>query len=252
MKSQTASSVRSLGLVAPATRQINHSRPPTGENTYPRSRSAAAVTSALALALVMGSGCTITMHHGNLTPPGQACSGTIKVAQKAVGTEHQKKGASGRVGWGRFTIFAIPIVPVYMVGGDGNTQVANQIKDAVTTAGYQVEMVEGPSPACGAVVVTKVDHLKYNNFTWIFPFVPTWGRMKLDVSLMGADQRILWNRQFEAKATNWAWFLNGYSKATKSCTTKILNNMISAFSSDEFRNALAKASTPPNAVSQAN
>ena len=252
MKSQTVVSVRSLGLVTSATKRINNTCPQTGENSHPRSKSVAVVSSVLALSLVLGSGCTITMHHGKLTPPAQACSGTVKVAQKATGTEHQRKGASGRVGWGRFTIFAIPVVPIFMVGGDGNTQVVNQIKDAVTEAGYQVEMVEGPGPGCGPVLVSKVDHLKYNNYTYIFPFVPTWGRMKLDVSLLGADQRILWNRQFEARATDWAWFLNGYSRATKSCTTEILNNMISAFSSDEFRNALAKSATAPNSISQAN
>jgi hypothetical protein len=234
------------------TQHINQT---SGQN-QPSSRmtfsGAAVICSVLASVLLFGSGCTITMKHGKLTPPAQACSGSIKVAQKAVGTEHQKKGASGRVGWGRFTIFAIPVVPIYMVGGDGNMQVANQIKEALTAAGYQVEMVEGPGPGCDAVLLAKVDHLKYNNYTWIFPFVPTWGRMKLDVSLQGPDQRILWNQQFEAKATNWAWFLNGYSKATKSCTTKILNNMISAFSAEDFRTALAKATTATASVSQAN
>lgn len=179
------------------------------------------------------------MQHGKLDQPAQTCSGTINISKSAVGSERKPKGASGRVGWGRFTVFAIPVVPIY-VTGDGNTEVMNQIQAALTQVGYKVETTDGSGVGTGKVLVCKVDEFKYNNYTWIFPFVPTWGRIKLDVSLMGPDQRVLWNRQFEGQATSWLWFCNAYSRAAKASTTEILNNMISAFSSDEFRAALAK------------
>jgi N-acetyl-anhydromuramyl-L-alanine amidase AmpD len=148
-------------------------------------------------------------------------------------------------------LFAIPIVPIY-VTGDGNTEVMNEIQAALTQAGYKVETAEDAAAETGKVLVCKVDRFKYNNYTWAFPFVPTWGQTKLDVSLMGPDKGVLWNRQFEGRGTSWLWFAYGYSHAAKSSTTKILNNMVSAFSADEFRAALEKPAAEVKSTAQAN
>lgn len=206
---------------------------------YSRILTSTAFCGIAALLLPFGSGCTISMKHGQLASPAKMCSETVRVSRAAIGSQDRPKGAKGRAGWGRFTIFAIPVVPVF-VTGDGNADVMNGIQDALSQTGYKVEVADPPQSGSDKILVCKVTKMRYNNYTWLFPIVPTWGETCLDVSLMDGEQKTLWNRQFSSRATSFWWFINAYTHAAKKNNTRILNDMISACSSEEFRVALAK------------
>ena len=192
----------------------------------------------VAAVALAGSGCSINLQHGKLNPTTKAYTDSINVSKAATGSQSQPKGADGRVGWGRGTLFAIPVVPIH-VDGQGNEEVMKEIQAALTEVGYKVQVAENGSPVSGKVLVCQVEKFKFNNYTWLFPIVPTWGSIELNASLVGADQRALWTHQFSGSGSTLNFF-NGYTSSAKTSMTQILNQMVEAFSSDEFHNALTK------------
>jgi hypothetical protein len=194
--------------------------------------------SAVVLLAFVGAGCSINLQHGKLNPPGRTYSDTIYTSKSATGSADLPKGADGRVGWGRGTLFAIPVVPVHVVGR-GNEEVMKGIQVALTEVGYKVQVVEAGTPSPGKVLTCQVEKFKFNNYTWLFPIVPTWGGIRLNASLIGADQKVLWTHQFSGSGSTLD-FSNGYTSSAKTSMTEILNEMITEFSSDEFHTALTK------------
>lgn len=195
-----------------------------------------ACTLGAAVLVLAGSGCTINLQHGKLNPTSRAYTDSINLSKAATGSEHQRKGADGTVGWGRATLFAIPLIPVHVVG-NGNEEVMKEIQDALTQVGYHVQDVDNGAPVSGKVLVCRVDKFRFSNYTWLFPIVPTWGRITLQTSLLGPDRHVLWSHQFTGSGMTLNFF-DGYTSSAKSSMTKILNQMIKAFSSDEFHKAL--------------
>jgi hypothetical protein len=62
----------------------------------------------LALALAVGflaTGCTATLQHGKINTTPKADKGPMGVTQRA-------DNMKDRIGWGTFTVFAIPVAPV--------------------------------------------------------------------------------------------------------------------------------------------
>ena len=196
------------------------------------------LAAALAVLAVLSSGCSINMKHGTLTAPAMARTGTVNVAAAATGTADRPKGANARAGWGRFTIFAIPVVPVY-VEGDGNMAIAQQIQDALTQAGYTPKPIDATDPMAGKLLTCEVDKFRFSNYTWLFPIVPTWGSVELQLSLQGPDKRVLWTQHYRGSGSTLNFF-DGYSSSCNSAMTSILNQMVMDFASDEFYRALNK------------
>lgn len=183
----------------------------------------------LSLGVLMTSGCSVNLKHGALNAPSHTYSDQIA-------TSKQTEGIDGKVGWGRFTAFYIPIVPVYIYG-DSNGKVMEQILDALQQVGYKVAPTETPGPAGGPVLTCKVNRFWFNNYTWLFPIVPTWGSVDLTVSLVSPSGTTLWSNNFTGSGSTLNFF-NGYSSAANQSMDKILNDMVSAFSSEEFHRAL--------------
>jgi hypothetical protein len=194
---------------------------------------AGSLGAAVALA---GSGCSVNLQHAKLNAPPKAYTDSININRAATGSKSQPKGADGRVGWGRGTIFAIPVVPIY-VEGQGNEEVMKEIQAALTQVGYHVQVVENGTPVSGKVLVCQVERFKFNNYTWLFPIVPTWGSIELKASLVGGNQQVVWTRDFNGSGSTFN-FTDGYTSSAKTSMTEILNQMVGAFSSDEFHNAL--------------
>jgi hypothetical protein len=188
------------------------------------------------LSVAVLSGCTINMQHGQLHAPLMVRSGQVNVAASAIGSDKVPKGANGHVGWGRFTLFAIPVVPIH-VEGDGNAAIAEEIQEALKQAGYTPQSVG--YGASGKVLECQVDKFKFNNYTWLFPIVPTWGSIQLDLNLKGPNQNAVWNRQYSASGATLNFF-DGYTDSCKSAMTKILNQMVTDFAAQDFYDALNK------------
>lgn len=137
-------------------------------------------------------------------------------------------------------MFAIPLVPIYITGDD-NQKVAAEVHEALRVAGYTVRTVasEAAEPD-GAVLKGHVDKFWFSNYTWLFPFVPTWGDIEITLMLQSSTERSLWSHSFKGHGFS-ANFFNGYTSAAGKAMTTVLNEMISAFTSDEFRRGFETA-----------
>lgn len=167
-------------------------------------QSSSVVLAALALAT---SGCTVALKHDALNSPGHTYNDSLATARLA-------KGIDGRVGWGRGTAFYIPIVPIYISGAkDQNEQVADQVRDALRQAGYNVTVVDAITSTMGPVLKCKVSTFWFNNYTWLFPLVPTWESINLTVSVEApGSSTVLWTRDFSGSGSSFN-FTDGYSSA---------------------------------------
>jgi hypothetical protein len=86
-----------------------------------------------------------------------------------------------------------------------------------------------------------VNKFWFSNYTWLFPLVPTWGNIQLTLSLESpGNGTTLWTRDFAGSGTSFNFF-NGYSGAANTALTKILNEMVQEFSSEQFYRALTPA-----------
>ena len=188
--------------------------------------------------VLLSTGCSINMKHEALNAPAMTRSGAVNVTASATGSSKHPKGADGCAGWGRFLIFAIPVVPIY-VDGDGNAAIASEIQDALTQAGYTPKTIEASAPATGKLLTCQVDRFRFSNYTYFFPVVPTWGRVGLQLNLQGPDKGVLWSKHYEASGGTLNFF-DGYSSSCNSAMTKILNQMVTDFAAQDFYDALNK------------
>ncbi|MBI3248819.1 MAG: hypothetical protein HYZ50_20140 [Deltaproteobacteria bacterium] len=187
---------------------------------------------ALLAVVLTTSGCSVALKPQPLASPAQTYTDRIAASPRA-------EGIDGKVGWGRFTVFYIPLVPVY-IQGDGNTQIMAQVLGALQQVGYQVE----PTDDAGAAATTptlkvKVEKFWFNNYTWFFPIVPTWGEVRLTVSLSSRNGNTLWSRDFSGDGSTYN-FTDGYSIAANESMKKILDAMVQEFSSEGFHRALSQ------------
>jgi hypothetical protein len=188
----------------------------------------------LVVLLLAASGCSVSLKPQSLSQPAQMHSDQVALSRRA-------EGIDGKVGWGRFSAFYIPLVPVYIEGGDGNAQIMQQIGNALQQAGYKVTVVDGSEPSLPTPLLKcKVEKFWFNNYTWFFPIVPTWGEVRLTLNLVSSDGgKILWSRSFSGNGSTLN-FTNGYSIAANQSMKKILDDMVGAFASDDFHRILSQ------------
>jgi len=186
----------------------------------------------LGIALAAGSGCSVALDHSELASPSRTYADPIAVSARA-------EGINGKVGWGRITLFYIPCVPIH-IQGDGNEKVMEQVRAALQQVGYRVNVVETPASAREPMLKCKVDTFWFNNYTWLVPFVPTWGDVDLTLSLERSGGQVAWQQSFHGHGFS-ANFFDGYSSAANKAMTEILNQMVDTFASDDFHNALVHA-----------
>ena len=185
----------------------------------------------IAWALVL-SGCSITqLQHDGLEEPADLQSGVVNVDSRATGF------TGGRVGWGRITIFYIPVVPIH-IKSDESSDLMEIVSDALVAAGYTTRMAD--IALDGPLLKAHVDKARFNNYTWLAPIVPTWGRVSVTLRLETAAGQVLWEESFSERGTTFNFF-DGYNIAATESITRLANSMVEAFSAREFSDALALA-----------
>lgn len=178
-----------------------------------------------------GAGCSINqLTHEGLTAQAETRSGTVTVADKAEGLD------GGKVGWGRITIFAIPVVPIY-IQGDESVQLMENIQEALVLAGYSAVPAASTQDSQQLVLNATVNKKRYSNYTWLVPLVPTWGGMDVTLSLTNSSGDIVWSEGFKGNGFTMNFF-DGYNVASKESMSEMLNAMTLAFISDDFYHAL--------------
>lgn len=189
---------------------------------------------------LLASGCTITPSHKELKSPATKAQGSVTTAASATGMP------PGKVGWGRITLFAIPVAPVH-VEGDASRDTMNFVRDALTTAGYTVNTLDGGAHAPGPVLTVGIKQYKFNNYTWLAPLIITWGRVELDATLRGTDDHVLWTKSYLGKGTS-VHITQGFTNSAEKCMTRVLDQMVVDFSAPAFKSALAGPAAPTRPV----
>ncbi len=175
------------------------------------------------------SGCSITqLQHDGLDEPAEKRSGAVNVESRASGLD------GGKVGWGRITLFSIPVVPIYITG-DEAVDMRDVVSDALITAGYSPEFSGSADSA--PLLTANVTRARFNNYTWLVPLIPTWGNVDVTLTLVSAGGEILWEEALHGGG----WTLNfsdGYNIAATKSMTELANNMVNAFTSQSFSDAV--------------
>jgi|SRR5262245_53230723 len=189
-------------------------------------------TLGLGLAIFLfSSACSMRMQHDALAPAPAQFDNEVRTSRRA-------EGIDGKVGWSRFTLLAIPIVPVNLEG-DGNQQMMDEVRVALKQVGYRPVIVDEGAAAPKPLLKCKVDKFWFSNYTWpvIFPFVPTWGNVEVTTSLVSPSGASLWSKSFKGRGFT-VNPLSGYDGAARQSMSDVLNQMVKEFSGDEFRRAL--------------
>lgn len=178
----------------------------------------------LTMVSVLLTGCSVKMarDEGAVVAPS---SGVVTTAAKA-------EGIDGKVGWGRITMFYIPVVPIF-VEGDANELTMHQIRRALRASGHQIAVQQEDAAQQGPVLKAKVDNIWFNNYTWFFPLVPTWGNVQIAVSVVDPRGTPVWTKSFEGSGITLNFF-NGYTSASDQAWETLSAEMAAAFSSPEF------------------
>ncbi len=191
------------------------------------------------LALLCSLGCTIALKDVPLAGEPAQGAGALRAAESTT-------GIPGRVGWGRVTLFSIPAVPIFVVDASkpsaentraqiANREVMKQVRRALVHAGYAVG-AGGEGAAAGRTLECDVERFRFNNYTWFVPIVPAWGSARATVTLRSAEGASLWSQSFEGDGFSLNPF-DGFSSAANQSMREILDAMVSAFESPEFRSA---------------
>lgn len=189
------------------------------------------IVTAVALPLIFGA-CSMSLDRNFQQPlavtPSPQRSGKVFLAQRAEGVGRQ-------VGWGRFTVFYIPLIPV-RVEGDANAKIMETVAEALRISGYEPvhrRTLEGDGTP---IVTCKVEEFWFNNYTWLWPWVPTWGDIRLQISVeRGGVTK--WSRTFSSSGRG-NGMIGGFSDAGNAALGQMMDQMARTFVSDDFYGAV--------------
>jgi hypothetical protein len=174
------------------------------------------------LGLLLSAGCGV-----HLDPKVPRGLGAPREGSMGVGAA--ASGMPSRVGWGTFTVFAIPVAPVHVSNGAGERIVMAKLKETLAGAGYHP--IDAGTPAGGPVLEADVKRFSLRNYTWFFPLVFTWGGVDLDVRLVGHEGQPLWQRSYKGGSSNLTY---SFTRAANRSMEQILEQFGRDIGDDEF------------------
>jgi hypothetical protein len=196
------------------------------------------LSSAIFLSLMgcVGSGGTrVQIAHDALSTPKQSFSESL-ITQKSADDGR----VGGRIGHATATLFAIESGDVTSTA-PLTEEVVTQVKQALESLGYQVTLVDSthPVPYPSSILKVRINEFYFKNYNWLWPIVPTWGSIALELTLQNPEGKVLYDRSFHGSGNSYC--LTGecaFGTATKEAMTEVLNKIVEACSSEEFRQAL--------------
>src|SRR5262245_25107214 len=102
-------------------------------------------------------------------------------AQGDIVADPSARGVPDTIGYGTFSVFAIPIAPVHIDNGNGDQLVMQAIRDALHADGYRV--IDTGSDHGSPALQCRVSKFRFRNYTWLVPLVFTWGGIDLDLQI---------------------------------------------------------------------
>lgn len=180
-------------------------------------------------------GTQVQIAYDALSTPKQSFSESI-VMQKSA--EDLRMG--GRIGHATVTMFAIESGDVTSTA-PLTEEVVTQVKQALGSLGYQITLTDSthPVPNPSNILKVRINEFYFKNNNWFWPIVPTWGSIALDLTLQNPDGKMVYYKLFRGSGNSYC--LTGecaFGAATKEALTEVLNKIVEACSSEEFRQAL--------------
>jgi hypothetical protein len=176
--------------------------------------------------------CTAKLQTGKLDAPSGEVEGEVAVKKCA-------KNMKQEIGWGSFTLFAIPVQKI-TVEGDADEELMRVIKETVEHVGYTAKVVEQPEDADCPVICVNVKKFFFYNYTWLAPLVFNWGNIEMEVSVKSPQGETLWSKDYKGSGTGFYHF----DPTVNMALNKVLNQMVVDLASPEFKKAVFEAQGP--------
>jgi hypothetical protein len=185
----------------------------------------------------------IALSHKALIKPTQKFTEKLTVSSPATDLREEKD----RIGRATFTVFAITTGGVKTTSPVGE-QMVDQIIDALSSIGYQVSKKTNNSENTATMLQpltlkVAINEFWFKNYNWVYPIVPTWGDIKITLLLENSSGKKIFEKSYEGG--DHSLCLSGhcaFESATKSAMTKVLNQIVSDFSSQAVNNLIASDS----------
>jgi hypothetical protein len=177
---------------------------------------------------------TIPLSHDVLAMPQQRFSEHIIMQKEA----DDRRGADGRIGH-QFFLGLLPFEGVVTTNPVG-IEIVMQVKEALESAGYHVTLAEMPysDPFPANILKIQIKEFDFKNFDLLFR---TWGNIRLTLTLANHEGKVLFTTTVQeyGQSTHWH-YTEGYAEAVKRSFTGVLNQIVTAASTEEFRQALKR------------
>ena len=199
----------------------------------------------LCMNLNMALGCSfwsppmnIWLSHDVLSIPQQRFSDHI-IMQKEV---DDRRGAPDRIGH-RYTLCLLPDIGggVYAIDPVG-IEIVRQVKEALESVGYHVTLTDVPysDPLPAKLLKIQINELYFKNCGLHFF---TWGNISLTLTLTSHEGKVLFVATAQEDGQSMlGGFMEwrGFTEAVKKSLTGVLNQIVTASSTEEFRQALKR------------
>ncbi len=181
-------------------------------------------------------GVVIPLTHDPLPGSEQRFTETLVMEKYA----HDLRAKGSRIGHATMTLFAIESGDVTLTRPLPE-QVVQQVKLALESVGYKVKLVDRGDPAAmtSPVLKVKIIEFYFKNYNWLWPYVPTWGDIQLRLTVENREGTVVYEKSFKESGNSYS--LTGsaaFGTATKEAMTKVVNEIVQACSSEEFRTAV--------------
>ena len=150
-----------------------------------------------------------------------------------VAAEPAAQGMPQNLGFGTFTAFAIPVAGVHVTNGPGSQLIMDSIKQTLRSDGYEV--VDATEATHGPVLECRVTRARFRNYTWLFPIVPTWGSIDLELTLADVRGGVpTWSHAYHSSSWN---LLYSFDRAVNGAMTGILERFAKDAADPSFQRA---------------
>jgi len=151
-----------------------------------------------------------------------------------------KPGSKATIGKHTLTVFALPIANI---SANDETPVKESfdkaVRVALAAAGYDL-VDSSQSPGNSAVLRGEVNRCWWWSYMWFWPVIIQGGQNEVTLFLETSSGKELWKRKFSRAEPGFAVVGSyGFDLMIKWSMSKLVNDIVRACSSDEFKSALA-------------
>ena len=186
----------------------------------------------------------ISLTHDELATPQQRFSDYIVMQKQA----DDRREAPGQIGHNISPTTSASMFPLFFWIRSGSVEtnkpvgieIARQVKEALESVGYQITLTEAPysDPLPANILKVQINEFYFKNYSWFAPLFFTGGGIALTLTLENHEGKVLFARTFQQEGESNRPFEGSFDVAIKEALTGVLNQIVRASSSDEFRQAL--------------